>query len=650
MRGNLFKFWKDFKLGYKVGLGFIFVIFIVLGVLAALWFYQERAVGRFQSRIEKISKALETLQEIRATHILWEVNLLEALLSKEFIYIKPNQTFEKLKKFKKIEDYSVSRETWEILEETSKIINVLVEKIRHSGDINEAMKYYNAFQKASKRFLWDGLERLLKEYRDFLEREKKILQERKLLVQKVYTGFVIFLVLSILAFSRLVGRRLEKYMNEILVASREIARGNFQISLDLSRKDELGLMMRSLDEIKSSLNFLINRVIAGTHHICEELAPFVEEFKGVGLKAEEKSRELKAELEKILKRAEKIFEGIEVQTRALGELRKAIQEIAENVTRTNMVSHEAMEKARYSQDLTNRVHQAAEEVAETTVLISRIAEQTKYLALNASIEAARAGEAGKGFAVVANEVKELARQVSEAAVSITQKVRNMQSLSNETVQRIGEVIETFQEVTDRASTIAGAIEEQTAVVTEIGTQAEDNRTGVEHMTHSIRNISKIFEDVFSGLNRNLEFIYHLEELAQKLLNHIQKFKTFNEDRRRFTRIRFHEEIKFLWAGRTYKAYIRDIGAAGAYVESKVKPPLGEKVRLFLKLSRGPAMEMEAKVVRKNADGFGVQITYIEDKYLSAFRSWLVEYLSPERAQKEMEEFLLNLSSQKEMKK
>jgi len=645
MRGNLFKFWKDFKLGYKVGLGFIFVIFIVLGVLGVLWFYQERAVGRFQSRIEKISKALETLQEIRATHILWEVNLLEALLSKEFIYIKPNQTFEKLKKFKKIEDYSVSRETWEILEETSKIINVLVEKIRHSGDINEAMKYYNAFQKASKRFLWDGLERLLKEYRDFLEREKKILQERKLLVQKVYTGFVIFLVLSILAFSRLVGRRLEKYMNEILVASREIARGNFQISLDLSRKDELGLMMRSLDEIKSSLNFLINRVIAGTHHICEELAPFVEEFKGVGLKAEEKSRELKAELEKILKRAEKIFEGIEVQTRALGELREAIQEIAENVTRTNMVSNEAMEKARHSQNLINRVHQAAEEVAETTVLVRRIAEQTKYLAINASIEAARAGEAGKGFAVVANEVKELARQVSKAAVSITEKVRNMQSLSNETVEGIGEVIKTFQEVTDRASTIAGAIEEQTAVVTEIGSQAEDNRTGVEEMTHRIRNISKIFEDVFSGLNRNLKFIYRLEELAQKLWNHIQQFKTFNEERRRFTRIRFHEEIKFLWAGRTYKAYIRDIGAAGAYVESKVKPPLGEKVRLFLKLSRGPAMEMEAKVVRKNADGFGVQITYIEDKYLSAFRSWLAEYLSPERAQKEMEEFLLNLSPQ-----
>jgi methyl-accepting chemotaxis protein len=67
------------------------------------------------------------------------------------------------------------------------------------------------------------------------------------------------------------------------------------------------------------------------------------------------------------------------------------------------------------------------EISKVTETITEISEQTNLLALNATIEAARAGEAGKGFAVVANEIKELAKQTSDATQEIKRKIESVQA-------------------------------------------------------------------------------------------------------------------------------------------------------------------------------------------------------------------------------
>ncbi|MEO5364668.1 MAG: methyl-accepting chemotaxis protein, partial [Magnetococcus sp. DMHC-8] len=86
---------------------------------------------------------------------------------------------------------------------------------------------------------------------------------------------------------------------------------------------------------------------------------------------------------------------------------------------------------------------SAQEIGKVVAVISNIAEQTNILALNASIEAAGAGEAGKGFAVVANEVKELARQTSEATRMISEKIGQIQETTTAAgvaTQQVGEII------------------------------------------------------------------------------------------------------------------------------------------------------------------------------------------------------------------
>ena len=121
-------------------------------------------------------------------------------------------------------------------------------------------------------------------------------------------------------------------------------------------------------------------------------------------------------------------------------------------------------------------------------LINSIAEQTNMLALNAAIEAARAGEAGKGFSVVANEVKELAKQTTLATEQIQLKVETIQIDTTAVVGEIGQISEIIGKINALQTTIATAVDEQTATVQEISKNLNQVASGNTDITMRIQTV------------------------------------------------------------------------------------------------------------------------------------------------------------------
>jgi len=186
-----------------------------------------------------------------------------------------------------------------------------------------------------------------------------------------------------------------------------------------------------------------------------------------------------------------------VQSLAAGieELVTSVGEINRQVNSALNVSTQAVEQADNTSNIVSGLAASAQGIGDVVSLISDIAEQTNLLALNATIESARAGEAGKGFAVVASEVKSLAGQTAKATEDISSQINDVQKATQEVVEAIANISKTIGDVNEFSSAIAAAMEEQTAVTSEMSSSMQIAAKNVDEITKGVGEISGATQQV-----------------------------------------------------------------------------------------------------------------------------------------------------------
>lgn len=170
------------------------------------------------------------------------------------------------------------------------------------------------------------------------------------------------------------------------------------------------------------------------------------------------------------------------------ELSMSIQQIRDQVNRSQNIAIMAFDEAQNTNIAITNLAESAGRIANVVELITNIAERTNLLALNATIEAARAGEAGKGFAVVATEVKNLATQTGQATEDIRKTIDLIQSGTQTSVTAIQSINRVLSEIKTHSSSIAAAIEQQSAATLEISRNIQDAATGTNSITSHISGV------------------------------------------------------------------------------------------------------------------------------------------------------------------
>ena len=209
---------------------------------------------------------------------------------------------------------------------------------------------------------------------------------------------------------------------------------------------------------------------------------------------------------------------------AAEQMTASIREIAQNATAASTVAGEAVGVAASAQVTVSSLGQSSAEIGEVVKVITSIAQQTNLLALNATIEAARAGEAGKGFAVVANEVKELAKETATATEDIAKRIEAIQGSTEDAVGAITRIGEVIGQINDIQSTIAAAVEEQTATTNEIARSVGEAAAGASGIAQDVTEVAAAAQTTRQGTIETLAAAEELSGTAANLKSMVNQFQ------------------------------------------------------------------------------------------------------------------------------
>jgi methyl-accepting chemotaxis protein len=325
--------------------------------------------------------------------------------------------------------------------------------------------------------------------------------------------------LASLTLALLLGRMISRPLQATVAVLERVARGELNQVVEVTSNDEIGRMRAALGTALDAIRDTMRKIGEAS----QLLAASAEEFSAVSTEMAANSAAVTGSAATASATALQVSSNVQSVAAGTEQMSAAIAEIARNASGASTVAQEAVQVAGETTANVGRLAESSEKIDDIVKTIQAIAEQTNLLALNATIEAARAGTAGKGFAVVASEVKELAQETATATKNIVVLVEAIQGETQSATASMSRISTVIDRINDAQATIAGAVEEQTAVTQDISRNVSEASAGADSIAASVQQVAEQADQTTHGASDTQRAAAELAQMASELRSLVSRF-------------------------------------------------------------------------------------------------------------------------------
>jgi methyl-accepting chemotaxis protein WspA len=346
-------------------------------------------------------------------------------------------------------------------------------------------------------------------------------------------GIFLKSILAVLICMSIV-RAIKQPLAKMIDLMSEIRNGNFTRRLGMQRDDELGELADGFDRMSDDLTNLVGQVQRSALQLASsvtEIAATAKEHQATSSETASAtseigatSKEIAATSKVLLKTINEVTEGADQTAHLAGIGQKGL-------ARMEATMRQVMEAGAAVNAKLGVLNEKASNINQVVTSITKVADQTNLLSLNAAIEAEKAGEHGRGFAVVATEIRRLADQTAIASYDIEQLVKEMQSAVSAGVmgmdrfsEEVRRGVQEVGQVSEQLGQIIGQVQVLTPQFETVNEGMQSQSIGAQQISEALAQLCESAQQTVDSLHQSGIVMDQLNSTANDLRASTSRFK------------------------------------------------------------------------------------------------------------------------------
>ncbi|WP_228893463.1 methyl-accepting chemotaxis protein [Pseudoduganella aquatica] len=326
---------------------------------------------------------------------------------------------------------------------------------------------------------------------------------------------------------------LKSKVDSLLAVVSKAASGDLTGRVTVTGSDAIGQLAHGLATMFDNLRTLLNNVQKAGIQVttsATQIAASAKEQEATGVEQAQTSVEVLSTTKEISANTSQLLKTMENATAVADYTTSATAEAQDNLKRMDETMQHMVSATDSISAKLAALSEKASNINSVLTTITKVADQTNILSLNAAIEAEKAGEAGRGFSVVATEIRRLADQTSVSTWDIEQMLKEMQSavsasvmgmdkFSEEVRRSVGEV----RQVTDQLSGVMDQVQKLSPQFDAVLQGMQSQAVGAQQISETMMQLNDATQQSVESLRSTSEAVQQLQYAADGLQSSVSSF-------------------------------------------------------------------------------------------------------------------------------